>query len=355
MIINKYKGIEILGIAAAVPKKWQSLKDLVETEQPDDFNLAKFEKMTGVKGRYVAKLQQTTADLCYEAGKKLLNEYQTDISEIGALIFVSQCPDYTTPATACVLQYRLGGGKGLNNCIAFDVNLGCSGFVYGLNIIAGLMASSNIKKALMLCGDTFARSYHHYDDRVSHSSKYLFGDMGTATLLENTNSDSELCFSSCTDGAGYKAIIDPYKRWRHPDTERLSIMDDVTVFNFSTEEAPAMIKEYMAMQGTHPDDYDSLVLHQANLFIMKQIAKRSGFSKEQLAVSIDVFGNTSSASIPATFVKQYGDDDSADIKRLLTCGFGVGLSWAVCDLRLSPAQILPLVKTDEYFRDDIED
>lgn len=355
MIINRYKGLEIVGMAAAVPTKWQSLEDSVDLEKPQDFNLKKFEKMTGVEGRYVAPLQQTTADFCYEASKVLLERFQTDISEIGAIIFVSQCPDYTTPATACVLQYRLGGGNALNSCIAFDVNLGCSGFVYGLNIVAGLMANSNIKKALMLCGDTFARSYHHYDDRVSHSSKYLFGDIGTATLLENTGTDKELCFTSCTDGAGYRAIMDPYKRWRHPDTEHLSFMDDITVFNFSTEEAPTMIKEYMSMRGTSPDDYESLVLHQANLFIMKQIAKRAGFSKDKLAISIDTFGNTSSASIPATLVKLYGDNESADVKRFLACGYGVGLSWSACDLNLSPAQILPLVKTDEYFNDGIED
>ena len=354
MIINKYCGIEVKAISTAVSSTWLSLNDLVAQEQPDDFNLKKFEKMTGVTGRYVSSLQQTTADLCYAASKEILQRMDVGIEEIGAIIFVSQCPDYTTPATACVLQHRLGGGGSLRDCLAFDVNLGCSGFVYGLNVVAGLMNSSNINKALMLCGDTFARPLSKKNDnRASHSSKYLFGDAGTATLLEKSSGAHNLLIASCTDGAGYKAIMDPYKQWRHFDEDGHSVMDDVTVFNFSTEEVPVMLKEYMALQSTTPGDYESLVLHQANLFIMKQIAKRSGFPKEKMAVSIDTFGNTSSASIPATLVKLYGNDDSTDEKRFLTCGFGVGLSWAACELYLSPAQILPLVKTDEYFNDNI--
>lgn len=353
MIINKYCGIEVRAVSTAVSSTWVSLNSLVEQEQPEDFNVKKFEKMTGVTGRYVSSLQQTTADLCYAAGKKILSSMDVSINEIGAIVFVTQCPDYTTPATACVLQYRLGGGGSLCDCLAFDVNLGCSGFVYGLNIVAGLLNSSDINKALMLCGDTFARPLSKEDDRISHSSKYLFGDAGTATLLEKTANANNLVFASCTDGAGYQAIMDPYKQWRHFDEDGHSVMDDITVFNFSTEEVPIMLKEYMNMQGTTPEDYESLVLHQANLFIMKQIAKRSGFPKEKLAISIDTFGNTSSASIPATLVKLYGDDDSNEVRRFLTCGYGVGLSWAACELSLAPAQILPLVQTDEYFADGI--
>ena len=354
MVISKYCGIEVKAVSTAVSSTWLSLGDLVEQEQPGDFNLKKFEKMTGVTGRYVSSFQQTTSDLCYAASKKILKSMDVDIKEIGAIVFVTQCPDYTTPATACVLQHRLGGGGYLRDCLAFDVNLGCSGFVYGLNIVAGLMNSSNIDKALMLCGDTFARPLSKEEDnRISHSSKYLFGDAGTATLLEKSANNSDLVFASCTDGAGYKAIMDPYRHWRHFDEDGHSVMDDVTVFNFSTEEVPVMLKEYMEMRGTTPENYESLVLHQANLFIMKQIAKRSGFPKEKLAVSIDTFGNTSSASIPSTLVKLYGDDNSEGVKRFLMCGYGVGLSWAACDLSLAPAQILPLVQTDEFFNDDV--
>lgn len=368
MINSNYQGIRLCGIATAVPSKWQSLEDLVAHEQPQGFNLKKFEKTTGVRGRYLACPSQTTADFCFVAAKKLLRYYETSMKDIGALVFVSQCSDYTTPATACVLQHRLWqeefASNGLNtdvseighDCLAFDVNLGCSGYVYGLNIVAGLLANSNIKKALLLCGDTYAKAYSHKgDNRTSHSSRYMFGDAGTATLLEKTHSGERLSFASCTDGSGFASIIEPYNHWRHPDKERQSMMDDITVFNFSTAEAPTMLKAYMEQQGTSPADYDALLLHQANLFIMKQIAKRIGFPSEKIGISIDTFGNTSSASIPATLVKMFGEDNSTYAKKFLACGYGVGLSWAACELQLAPAQILPLIKTDECFDDGFED
>lgn len=368
MINSNYQGIKLCGIATAVPTTWQSLEELVAHEQPQNFNLKKFEKTTGVRGRFFANPGQTTADFCFAAAKKLLRYYKTSMNDIGAIVFVSQCSDYTTPATACVLQYRLwqaefasnGSNKGTaemgHDCLAFDVNLGCSGYVYGLNIVAGLLSNSDIRKALLLCGDTYAKAYSHKEDnRTSHSSRYLFGDAGTATLLEKTQSGEGLSFVSCTDGSGYASIIEPYNHWRHPDKERQSIMDDITVFNFSTSEAPAMLKAYMEQQGTSPADYDALLLHQANLFIMKQIAKRTGFPSEKLGISIDTFGNTSSASIPATLVKTYGEDNGKDVKKFLACGYGVGLSWAACELQLAPAQILPLIKTDECFDDGFED
>lgn len=356
MITSNYQGIEIIGMATAVPTTWQSLEALVARDCPEDFNQKKFEKTTGVKGRYLAEPRQTTADFCFAAAKAVMQKFDVGINEIGAIIFVSQCSDYTTPATACVLQHRLGGGGKLHDCLAFDINLGCSGFVYGLNAVAGLMTNSDISKALLLCGDTYAKAYSHKgDNRTSHSSKYLFGDAGTATLLEKKDSCKELSIVSCTDGSEFASIIEPYNHWRHPDMERQSMMDDITVFNFSTAEAPAMLNTYMERQCTSPADYDMLLLHQANLFIMKQIAKRTGFPLEKLGISIDKFGNTSSASIPATLVKLYGEDDSADVKRFLACGYGVGLSWAACELQLSPGQILPLIQTDEYFDDGFED
>lgn len=356
MIKSRYKEIEIAGLSVAVPMTWQSLRELVETEKPDDFNLQKFTKMTGVQGRYFASERQTASDFCYAAAKDLMQKFETGIDEIGAIIFVSQCADYTTPATACVLQHRLGGGGALRDCITFDINLGCSGFVYGLNAVAGLMTNSNIDKALLMCGDTYAKAYSHKgDDRTSHSSKYLFGDAGMAMLLEKTNDDKEINIVSCSDGSGFSSIIEPYNHWRHPDKKRLSILDDIEVFNFSTTEAPVMLNEYMEEMGTKPDDYDALLLHQANLFIMKQIAKRTGFPIEKLGISIDTFGNTSSVSIPATLVKMYGEDESTEEKHFLACGYGVGLSWAACELHLKPAQILPLVQTDEYFDDGFED
>lgn len=128
-------------------------------------------------------------------------------------------------------------------------------------------------------------------------------------------------------------------------------MDDIAVFNFAVSEVPDMLNAYMRQQGTTPEDYDKLVLHQANKLIMKQIAKKTGFPMEKVAISLDTFANTSSASIPITLVKEYGEELSDEKKRFLCCGFGVGLSWGAVEINIAPKNILPLIHTDEWFDD----
>lgn len=352
MIINTYENIQTIGISAAASSHWQSLEEAMELNGVDEnFNLKKFEKSTGVTGRYIAGDYQTTSDFCYAAANALLEQNRINRGEVGILVFVSQMPDYTNPATACVLHKRLGLSL---RCVALDINLGCSGFVYGLNTAAALLQSSNSKYALMLCGDTSAKdkSRGRFENRNSHSALYLFGDGGTAALLEKREGNA-LVFTSCTDGEGYDAIIMPEHSWRHPWSNRPRFIDDMEVFNFSISKAPEMLKAYMELTGTTPEDYDKLVLHQANRLIMQTVTKRAGFSPDKMLSSIEVFANTSSASIPNTLVKKYGEDESEKPLRFLCCGFGVGLSWAAVELNLSPSQILPLIHTDEWFDDGL--
>lgn len=352
LLTNKYDKVNIVGIASAVSNNWQSLEACVEKYGVEEgFKIDKFKKNTGVTGRWLADDYQTTSDFCYAAANELLEKYNINREDVGIVILVTQRPDYAVPATACVLHKRLGLSK---NCIAFDVNQGCSGFVYGLNIASALLQNSNSKYALMLCGDTSAKSFSRGRNewRETHSSLFLFGDSGAATLLEKKD-NAFLDIVSCSNGEGFKAIINPGISWRHPWLKQSSQMDDIAVFNFAVSEVPELLNAYMEEHGTKAEDYDGLVLHQANLFILKQVAKRTGFSLEKLALSLDVFANTSSASIPNTLVKNYGEDDSNETKRFLCCGFGVGLSWAAVEIVISPQNILPLVHTDEYFDDGL--
>lgn len=352
MVINKYSQVQIVGVASAVSSYWQSLEEaVVYCDVEEEFNIEKFKKNTGVRGRYLAGDYQTTSDFCYAAAEEVIRHFEVDRKEVGVLVFVSQMPDYAQPATACVLHKRLGLAQ---NCMAFDINQGCSGFVYGLNAVAALLQSSNCRYALMLCGDTSAKNKFRgrRDNRDSHSILLLFGDGGTATLLEKKESGS-LLFASCTDGEGFDAIMMSGHSWRHPWSCRPQFLDDVRVFNFSISKAPEMLNAYMELVRRTPQDYDKLVLHQANIFIMKTVAKRAGFPLDKMLSSIETFANTSSASIPNTLVKEYGEDESTDTLKFLCCGFGVGLSWAAVELNLSPSQILPLVHTDEWFDDGL--
>ncbi|MBR2529094.1 MAG: ketoacyl-ACP synthase III [Blautia sp.] len=348
-MLTRVSSIQVTGIAAAVSHQWESLHDLSD-EKPEIID--KFIKNTGVEGRYSASGRQTSSDFCFAAADALLTARSIDRNKIGVLVYVTQTSDYRIPATACVLQKRLGLGE---NLIAFDVNLGCSGFVYGLSICSSIMSTCSTKYGLLLAGDTSAREFMEgTKSKTGHSAAMLFGDSGTATLLERGDADNTLAFAQNTDGNGYQAIFAPYGSWRNPQAPpgmfTNSTMKDIDVFTFATNRVPVQINDYMAELGTRPEDYDCLILHQANLMILKRITKKTGFPPEKMLLSMNQFGNTSSASIPITLVHHYGDMTKGQVNALC-CGFGVGLSWATVALKLNIPDILPLVHTDEYFVD----
>ena len=348
-VYNYIGCIRVNSIASAVSTRWQSLR---EVSSESDEVLKKFVKTTGVEGRWVSPARQTTSDLCYAAAEHILVEKNIPREKVGVLVFLTQTADYETPSTACVLHERLKLDK---ECMAFDVNLGCSGFTYGLTIAGSLLSTSKGVYALVLVGDTLAkRKSEKTGEKKTHAGSMLFGDAGSATLLERVE-NSELISSSCTDGSGYKAIVHPYGWWRNPDypseSEVQEDMDDIAVFNFATLEASAQIKRYMEATGTTPDDYDCLVLHQANRMIMKRIAKKTGFPDEKNLVSIDTFANTSGASIPVTLTKHFGDLNDDRRLKVLCCGYGVGLSWSTAAIEINVRDIFPVIHTDDYYVD----
>lgn len=343
MLVNNYSNIKVEGLACAVSTNYVSVESLKNGE--NDAVLDKFVKTTNVKGHYECSSRQTAADLSYEAARAILSAKNIAAEDIGIIVYVTQYPDYRVPSTACVLQGRLGLSK---DCIAFDVNLGCSGFVYGLNIVAALMQSGNAKHGLLLVGDTPSKGVR------ADNSKNLFGDASSAALLSKGISPYSMKFASRTDGSGYKAICRPFGMAKHPDKlDKEGLFNEIDVFNFAISEAPALINEFVSESGLNSDDFDCIALHQANMLIMKQIIKRAKLSKDRMLISIDEFANTSGASIPLCFVKEYGDRNEDRELNCLVCGYGVGLSWAAGNIHLNIADILPLIKTDNYFDDGL--
>lgn len=236
----------------------------------------------------------------------------------------------------------------MKDCIAFDVNLGCSGFVYGLNIVSSLLSSSSARYALLLAGDTSSKGVRH------DNSRNLFGDAGSATLLVKSTIDNEMVYASRTDGSGFKAILRPYGYAKHPDRQDTEgLYDELDVFYFAIAEAPQLINDLLSLEDTTPEAFDCLALHQANMMIMKQITKRTGFDREKMLISIDRFANTSAASIPLCFVKKYGDENAEKNLHSLICGYGVGLSWAAGIIDVNVKDIYPLIETDEFFDDGL--
>lgn len=354
------ENIAIRGILCAVPDN--CVENSAFAEQFGD-GIEQFSKMTGVSSRHVALPEQTASDLAFVSAEKLLTRLDWERDSVDGIIFVSQTPDYLLPATACVLHHRLGLGK---NCLAFDMNLGCSGFVYGLFVAGSLCRKDRVTRVLLCGGDTSTKPVSTRDK----SAAMLFGDSGFAVALEYDESASAWNYLFKTDGSGFKNIIIPAGAFRHPvgnvelrefgegifRNDYNLYMNGLNVFNFTISEVPAAIKQLMNQAGKTPETIDLLVLHQANLFILKNIAKLTKFTMDKVPVTIDRYGNTSVTSIPLTLCDALAAKTDNRLQKLLLAGFGVGLSWGVISLELDPTVCMPIVYTNEYYNDgDLEE
>ena len=351
MVFSEYQNIKISAIAASVPKKVMDIANKLNDPDEDPKFIKQFMKNTGIRQRRRSGYEQTAADFSYTAAKQIMDAGYYKPEEIGVLINITQTPDYRTPATALTIQKRLGLSK---DCLVFDINLGCSGFVYGVSLVASLLKSSTATKGIITVGDTLARGRKHIKLKRSSNTGLLFGDASAAILVEKDEGSS---FSSAlmSDGNGFKALASPYNAWRHPIGPESFPGDDIAVFNFTISEVPAILNGYMEATGTTIDDYDDLVLHQANMMILKNIAKRVGMPMEKVPVCLDRFGNTSGASVPLAIVDKYGSMDEDREVRLLTSSFGIGLSWGVVGFRINVKDILPITESTETFDDGYSD
>jgi len=342
------KNVEIKGIACAVPDH------IVKNEEYCDVfgaeNVQKFINMTGIKTRHVALDEQCASDLCFVAAKRLMEKLNWEPSSIDALILITQTPDYAVPATACVLQHRLGLSE---DCIAFDVNLGCSAYVYGVWLAASTISTQNLSRVLLLSGDTSNFGINPKDSATA----MLFGDGGTATAFERSEG-KEIKYFLKTKGSGYKCIMVPAGHARNRSKVGVEAadcelaMNGSDVFSFTITDVPKSIKTFMSQYNINNNDIDMYVFHQANKFIIKHLAKKLAIPAEKLPISIDRYGNTSGESIPLTLVDALGGEKSNETVRLLLCGFGVGLSWGGIYLDIDKSVCLPMIYTNDYFKED---
>ena len=343
------RGATIKGIAAAVPKGTQTTDDLAQVFGPEEAE--KIAQATGVRMRRVARPDQCCSDLCFAAGESLLHALAWDRGSVQAILFVSQSFDYPLPATSCILQDRLGLPK---SCASFDVGLGCSGYVYGLWIAAGLIASG-CERVLLLAGDIWSRGLSPLD----RSTVPLFGDAGSATALERDPAAVQ-SFELGTDGSGYKHLMVPAggpaaRLPRSADTavrrkgsdgnircnEDL-FMNGPEIFTFTLREVPALISTVLGTVGWAKEEVDAFFFHQANKFMLDYLAKRMGLRKEKVPIVLEHYGNTSSASIPLAMVHCERERLSKQSLKLVLAGFGVGFSWGSVALELGPIIVPPL-------------
>ena len=334
MAFQILKNVALRGISACVPKFTEDNKKIPLFQ--NQVESAKFIEATGVEFRHMVKNSGIcTSDMCYSASLKLLEEVNWKPEEIDCLIFVSQTPDYILPATACILQERL---KLSSECYALDISLGCSGWVYGLSVIASLISGGSMRKGLLLAGDTTTVTKSPKDK----STYPLFGDAGTATAVEFDPNSEPLMFNFGTDGKGHEAIMIPDGGFRNFFNERSfeeveiepgiirnrlqSILNGPAVFTFGISKAPKSVNAILEHFGIKKEDIDYFIFHQANQFMNEKIRAKLKIEPEKVPYSLGEYGNTSSASIPLTIVTKIRSD--LKNKKLLACAFGVGLSWA---------------------------
>ncbi len=347
MVKAVVEGVRVAGVRAAVPRRGASFLD-----DPAPFTREEAEKLcasTGVVRRRILPPWLCASDLCAEAAKGLMEQLGWDPASVDVLVFVSQDADYNLPATACVLQRHLG----LSTAAAcFDVNLGCSGFVYGLwiaaRLLSGVVAEPGRGRALVLCGDTSSRHLRP-DDR---STLPLFGDAGSATALERAEGAGPMHVVAGTDGSGAAHIrikaggrrdtlVPPPGGRTREEEERLFRdarlhLNGAEVFAFTLRAVPPLVKEALAFAGTDVAGIDMAVLHQANRFMLEHLRKKTGFPEDRFLIDMAEFGNTSSASIPLAIANRLSGPLSERAMRLLLAGFGVGWSWGALVAEVGP-------------------
>lgn len=354
MPIIEYNHVGITALSAAVPKQvidnYKYDLDIWPEEE-----VKKVVDKVGVAQRRFADKETCSSDLCFAAAEKLIADNNINKSEIDLLVFLSQTPDYRMPATSILLQNRLGLPM---TTMAFDIQLGCSGFLSALNIVYAMMQNKGFRKALLLDGETRSKVYSRKDRREA----FIFGDAGVAALIERDVKFGKSSFSINSDGSRGNLIMIPYGGYRNMSSieslkEKVvdeygnirngeqAFMNGADVFNFVIIEVPKDIKRLLTATGEDIQQMDYYVFHQANTFINNYIAKKMKLDKNKIPWSIHKYGNTSSVSVPLTIVSEL-KDKLIGSKKLLLSAFGVGMAWASAIVPFVDTKISEIVEVE---------
>ena len=296
-------------------------------------DVAKTEKVIGVSEHHVAPEDVTASDLAVKAAKQLFNENGISPKNIDFVIFCTQSADYFLPSTACIIQARLGIPKTAG---AYDYDLGCSGYIYGLAMAKGFIFAGIAKNILLLTGDTMSKYFYPEDN-----NRLLFGDAATATLVSTEGKAEIGDFVLGSGGTGYdKLIIKNGASRHHKLTGNVSIddsgskryddyfyMDGESIFNFTLDCVPKLIKDVEVKNQLEDEDIDYYVFHQPNKFMMNTIRKITRIPKDKFYINIEQNGNTTSSTVPIGLCCSLKDGKIHKDATVMIAGFGVGLSW----------------------------
>jgi 3-oxoacyl-[acyl-carrier-protein] synthase-3 len=294
---------------------------------------SKYEKKIGIRQRHITRENETSLDLAFQASQKLLKDYNKD--NVDFLILCTQSPDYFLPTSACVLQNKLG----LRTTIgAFDFNLGCSGFVYGLAIAKGLILSNLAESVLLITSDTYSKFIHEKD----RGNRIIFGDGAAATLIEKSDKDFIKEFSLGTNGSGCNNLIVKNGAARNRFDKNVQefeyspgsitsdnnlYMDGPAIFNFTIGAVPVVIEDVLKKNKINMEQIDYCIFHQANKYMLDYLRTKINIPEEKFYINMENTGNTVSSTIPIALKDCMDKKIIKSGDNVLLVGFGVGYSW----------------------------
>lgn len=337
MAFLKIPNVRIKGISACVPAKVEENRDIPFYTAEEAENVI---EATGVERKHIVSDGVTASDLCQKACEKLLTDLDWDPASIDAICYVTQTPDYTNHPTGFVIHKNLCFSE---NCMVLDLFHGCPGWVVGLSTLSSLISHGSIKRAVLIDGDNVTQ----IRIKTDREALPLFGDCGTVTALEYDENAPMIYFNHGTNSKDGDALIHNEGGSRHPytlesaeneiklrsgalsiDDVAVNTMDGMSVFSFGISAPPKSMKNLCTEFNLDINDVDKVVIHQANLFMLKKIVKKLKIDPEKAPSCLREYGNTTSTSIPLTIVSQCNKEYSEKKMKSLVCGFGTGLSWA---------------------------
>lgn len=308
-------GVAIKAIEFSLPKKKENFKELLKDNPLWDTD--KIFKATGINSRYVSNEKENVISLSVKSAKKILKKFPK--SKIDFLIFVTQTSDYKLPSASCVMQNLLGLKE---NIKAFDINMGCSGFIYALNIANNIIRNNEGKNGLIICSDVYTK----FIKKNNRSCRPIFSDASCSIIVSKTIKNSIENFVFGTDGSGYHDLILKNK------SEDL-FMNGSRVALFSIKRVPQSIRDLLNKNKMKINEVDKFIFHQASKYVLNQIYRVLRLNKKKIFENYMNYGNTVSASIPIALKMADNKKFLKSNDRLILSGFGVGLSWGSALLR----------------------
>lgn len=326
----------IKAISYYLPEKVVTNEQLVE-EFPE-WSVEKIAKKVGINERHIAAENETAGDMAFKAAEKLIVDNNVERGAIDFVLLCTQSPDYFLPSTSCIIQSRLGLPT---KCGAFDFNLGCSGYEYGLAVAKGLIMSGVAKNILLLTAETYNKHIHPKDK----GNRTIFGDGASASLISTDGFAKIGEFVLGSDGSGYDRLIHKTGAMRHyqpmndfyedengtPLSSDHLFMDGKAIFDFTSDIVPPMIDETLKNNNLTSEDVNLYVFHQANKYMINYLRKLMEIEKDKFYVYMEKVGNTVSSTIPIALCE--AQKEGRLHGNIVLAGFGVGLSYGATILR----------------------